>query len=256
MHQTFRAAKWHTPVRLGDIRVLTSQNELVVNDEIRRLQPKSMAVLCALIEAGGEVLTKAALIDRVWPNMMVSERVLVDAIYQLRRTLGDDARNPQFIRTIPRRGYCLVAEVSIDEKALNKRPPYTDTPHIEVTVFRSLGPDLDKCDLCEGLTEDLAHHIGCTPSLEVLPLLDNLPLSMHRFRMVSRLGATHVITGSMRRFADRLRIVARLLDAQTGAQVWSGVYNRSSSDLLDAQNEIAKSISKEVALCLSSWSSE
>ena len=256
MRQTIRAATWHTPIRLGDIRVLTSQNELVVNDEIRRLQPKAMAVLCVLIEADGEVLTKAALIDRLWPNMMVSERVLVDAIYQLRRNLGDDARNPRYIRTIPRRGYCLVAEVSIDAKALDRRPPCAGTPHIAVTIFRSLGPDFEKCDFCEGLTEDLAHHIGCTPCLEVLPSLDNLPLSMHRLRLVSRLGATHVITGSMRRFGDRLRIVARLLDAQTGAQVWSGVYNRSSSDLLDAQNEIAKSISKEVALCLTAWSTE
>jgi DNA-binding winged helix-turn-helix (wHTH) protein/TolB-like protein/Flp pilus assembly protein TadD len=86
-----------------------------------RVDPKAMDVLVALAEAAPEVLSAAALLDRVWPNVVVGDNSLYQAIAQLRRALGDQARTPRFIEHVPRRGYRLLVPVeSLEQSADNK----------------------------------------------------------------------------------------------------------------------------------------
>jgi DNA-binding winged helix-turn-helix (wHTH) protein len=82
-----------------------------------RLEPKIMAVLLCLTSRPGEVVTRRAIIDRVWATEFISDSTLTHAIATLRRVLGDDAACPRFIETIPKRGYRLVAEVATDRHA-------------------------------------------------------------------------------------------------------------------------------------------
>jgi DNA-binding winged helix-turn-helix (wHTH) protein len=56
------------------------------------LHPKTFAVLCCLVKQAGQLVTKDALLDAVWPETVVSESVLQVAIRQLRQVLGDQAR--------------------------------------------------------------------------------------------------------------------------------------------------------------------
>jgi Tol biopolymer transport system component/DNA-binding winged helix-turn-helix (wHTH) protein len=81
------------------------------------IEPKVMEVLQALAERPGDVLSKERLIARVWAGTNVTDDVLTRSISELRRTLGDDAREPHFIETIPKRGYRLVAAVTPLEAA-------------------------------------------------------------------------------------------------------------------------------------------
>ncbi len=89
-----------------------------INAELRRgdqsipLPPKPFAVLCYLIERPGALVTKDALLEAVWPNLHVSESSLTFAINAVRAALGDDARTPRYIQTVPRRGYRFVAKVA------------------------------------------------------------------------------------------------------------------------------------------------
>jgi TolB-like protein/Tfp pilus assembly protein PilF len=78
-----------------------------------------MDVLLCLASHGGAVVSKRRLIDTVWQSNFVSESVLTRAIGELRSTLGDDARNPRYIQTIPKRGYRLIAEVHTDPNGAN-----------------------------------------------------------------------------------------------------------------------------------------
>jgi DNA-binding winged helix-turn-helix (wHTH) protein/TolB-like protein len=64
-----------------------------------------------LIENSGHVLDKNELIEKVWPDTFVEENRLADNISTLRKALGDDPKAPNFIRTVPGRGYRFVAEV-------------------------------------------------------------------------------------------------------------------------------------------------
>jgi DNA-binding winged helix-turn-helix (wHTH) protein/tetratricopeptide (TPR) repeat protein len=81
------------------------------------LRPKSLEVLAYLIERPGQIIKKDDLVGAVWPGTAISDDSLVQCITELRRALGDDARNPRFIRTISRIGYQLLPGVQTLETA-------------------------------------------------------------------------------------------------------------------------------------------
>src|SRR5262249_21349493 len=68
-------------------------------------------VLVRLARHPGKPVSKEALLQEVWSGTFVSDDVLTRAIFELRRVFEDDAREPRFIETIPKRGYMLVAAV-------------------------------------------------------------------------------------------------------------------------------------------------
>jgi DNA-binding winged helix-turn-helix (wHTH) protein len=70
-----------------------------------------MDVLVLLAERADQAVSKDELIDRVWKRQYVTDDVLTVTIYALRKALGDDARQPQYIETVSRRGYRLLAPV-------------------------------------------------------------------------------------------------------------------------------------------------
>src|SRR5215467_10955260 len=80
--------------------------------EVVPLPPKTFAVLCCLVRQAGQLVTKDALLEVVWPETVVSESVIQVAIRQLRQVLGDQVRTPRFIETVHGRGYRFVAPVS------------------------------------------------------------------------------------------------------------------------------------------------
>jgi DNA-binding winged helix-turn-helix (wHTH) protein len=73
-----------------------------------RLSPKAAGVFHALLETPGRVWSRDALLERVWPDVIVTEEVLTHAIAELRRALGDDRRAPTHIETIYKSGYRLL----------------------------------------------------------------------------------------------------------------------------------------------------
>lgn len=77
------------------------------------LKPKAYEVLRCLCRRAGQLVTKQALLDAVWPDTHVSEAVLTVAIAQLREALGDDARRPRCIETAHRRGYRWIGPIAI-----------------------------------------------------------------------------------------------------------------------------------------------
>ena len=93
--------------RLGEVKIEPSANEI---DGVS-VDAKSMDVLVVLAETAPNVLSVAALLDRVWPNVVVVDNVVHRAIATLRKALGDNARAPRYLQSIPRRGYRLIAPV-------------------------------------------------------------------------------------------------------------------------------------------------
>ena len=76
-----------------------------------RLEPKVMEVLVCLAHRPGELVSKDELLKTVWPDTFVSDDVLIRSISELRRVFEDDPKSPQFIQTIPKRGYRLITPV-------------------------------------------------------------------------------------------------------------------------------------------------
>jgi DNA-binding winged helix-turn-helix (wHTH) protein/Tfp pilus assembly protein PilF len=96
------------PFRLGDWVVHPQDGTLRSGGASRRLEPQVMDLLVFLASRSGGVVSKQEILDHVWKGSLVSDDALTGAIYQLRKALGDDARRPRFIETIPKRGYRLL----------------------------------------------------------------------------------------------------------------------------------------------------
>jgi predicted ATPase/DNA-binding winged helix-turn-helix (wHTH) protein len=76
------------------------------------LPPKPFAVLRYLVENPGRLITHDELLDALWPETYVQPQVLRTYMLDLRKVLEDDAGQPRFIQTLPKRGYCFVAPVT------------------------------------------------------------------------------------------------------------------------------------------------
>src|SRR5262245_26016680 len=76
------------------------------------LRPKTFEVLVYLVMHAGQLVTKEALLDAIWPETAVGEGVLKTSMNELRKTLGETAKAPQWIATVHRRGYRFVAPVT------------------------------------------------------------------------------------------------------------------------------------------------
>ena len=75
------------------------------------LKPKPFAMLRFLVDHAGRLVTQEEMLDAVWTDVHVQPEVLKRHIQEIRNVLGDDAKQPAFIETLPRRGYQFIAAV-------------------------------------------------------------------------------------------------------------------------------------------------
>jgi len=92
------------------------------------LAPKTFAVLSYLVDHPGRLVTQNELLEALWPETYVQPEVLRTYILELRKALGDQAKEPRFIRTFPKRGYQFLADVVEERPAAEAGPDAEKTP--------------------------------------------------------------------------------------------------------------------------------
>jgi len=125
---------------------------------------------------------------------------------------------------------------------------------IAVLRFADLSPTGDKQYFADGLAEEVLHRLAQSPDLVVIARSSSFAIDPDAFdvrRVGARLDVAHVLEGSVRLDGDDLRVTARLVDARTGAQVWSRRFDGSTSDLMALQDRIAESVSQSLEATLS-----
>ena len=95
--------------RIGEWTFRAGENEFLQGGERRRLEDRAARTLERLCRRAGEAVGQDEIIAEVWNGRSQSPNSIPVVIGQLRRALGDDARSPRFIETVPKRGYRLVA---------------------------------------------------------------------------------------------------------------------------------------------------
>jgi TolB-like protein/DNA-binding winged helix-turn-helix (wHTH) protein len=98
--------------RIGEWVVRPQRDCIERGDEVIHLAPKDMAVLLCLAEDPGQVISRQALFDSVWPGAVVSDEALTQRVSELRKALGDTAYDPQYIETVPKVGFRLIPPIS------------------------------------------------------------------------------------------------------------------------------------------------
>ncbi len=105
----------------SEYKVIPQANLLIKRSREKRVEPKVMALLILLVKSNGDVVTRSEILAALWPNIIVGDEVISQLIYSLRNALADDAKNPKYIETIPKKGYRFIAEVKQTETENNTK---------------------------------------------------------------------------------------------------------------------------------------
>ena len=217
------------------------------------LTPKALDVLIALVTAQGNAVATDDLLRAVWPTTIVEQGSLTSHISQLRKVLGEHGA-PQFIETLPKRGYRFVGPL----KSVGRLSNETIVGRVMLAVlpFENLTQGEEKHDyFSDGLTEEMITQLArLSPSqLDVIARTS----SMH-YKSTTKtvgqigqeLGVSHVLEGTVRRVGTRARISAQLIRVSDECHVWAHSYERSLNDVLALQAEVARAIAREVKIKL------
>jgi len=215
-----------------------------------RLTPKAAAVLGALLARAGQPVTKEELFATVWKDAVVGDDALTTCIQELRKALADDARQPHFIETRHRRGYCFIARLS----ETSSGDPGPDSalrgkPTIAVLPFTNSSGDPGQEYFAEGITADIITALSKHRSLFVIARNSTFSFKGETVdvrRAAVDLGADYVVEGSVARSDQQLRIRVRLIEAVTGRHLWAERYDRHVHDVFEVQDEIARTIAARI----------
>jgi TolB-like protein/Flp pilus assembly protein TadD len=205
---------------------------------------RALAILQALLEAEGRVVTKTELMERCWPDTIVEDANLTVQIASLRKLLGTQPGEAEWILTVPRVGYRMATGPAEQaDAALPARPA------LAVLPFQIFGSDAEQDYFADGVTEDTIAALSRFRELLVLSrgatfvFRDRNPDTR---RIARQLRARYVLSGSVRKAGNRLRVTAELTDAESGGQIWADRYDRDLADFFDLQDELSRTVAAVV----------
>lgn len=234
----------------GPYRFEPASQRLGMGEREIRLTPKAASVLGILVTRAGRPVTKKELFALAWPGTVVGDDALVSCIQELRKALGDDAREPRYIETRHRSGYRFIADVTQEgARAPEVAPASPDASAIAVLPFTDMSPGRDQDYFCEGLAEEL---------IDVLSRVEGLRVAARSASFLFRgagvdlteagrkLGVASIVEGSVRKAGYRVRITVQLIDVSSGFHRWSRRFERQLGDIFAIQDEIAFSVAQTV----------
>lgn len=246
-------------------RLLWHENALVA------LTPKAFDLLLTLVQHHGTVLEKDEIMRLLWPHLVVEENNLTVMISALRKALGESPAQHKYIVTLPKRGYCFVAQVKEvwctqlaavgqirNSHAPTRRTAVRGATHpprsLAVLPFRTIGTGLDEDYLGLGLSDALITKLGKLKQIAVRSTGTTLshtqtwqsPLSIGR-----KLGVDFLLEGAIQRYEQRIRLTIQLVDVQDGSSLWAEKFDALFSDIFELQDAISEQIMRALMLTLS-----
>src|SRR4029077_1928102 len=173
-----------------------------------KLQDQPLQILALLLEHPGQVVTREELRSRLWPSdtFVDFDHSLNKAINKLREALGDSAEHPQFVETLPRRGYRFLGSVN-GAHELSKHGRPIDSIAVFSLANPNPCPDLDY--LAVGIPGSIIHSLSQIPGLRVIAWnsvartggREEDPLAIGR-----SVGARAILIGRIWQRGNRLRL--------------------------------------------------
>ena len=234
-----------------------SRRELRRAGQLVPIEPQVFDLLVHLVENRDRVVTKDELIQSIWKGRAVSESALTTRINAVRKAVGDNGESQRLIRTLPRRGFRFVGEVTcqpspstVPAAAPAPRLTLPDKPSIAILSFTNMTGDADNDYFGDGIAEDVITNLSRNPFLFVIARNSSFTYkgrSVEVKQIGRELGVRYVLEGSVRRNGSHLRITAQLIDAADGGHIWAERYDRDLTDFLAVQDEISDAVAVAIA---------
>ena len=245
----------------GDCVLDLERRELIRDAQAVAMGPQVFDLLVFLVENRARVVSKDDVLDTVWKGRIVSESTLTSHINAVRNAIGDSGQTQHLLRTVPRKGFRFVGDVSEKQPsgrsdpvraepastgdALAAAPPLPDTPSLAVLPFQNLSGDPEQDYFADGMIEDVITALSRIRWLLVIARNSSFTYKGRTVdvKQVGReLGVRYVLEGSVRKAANRVRITGQLIDATTGGHVWADRFDGTLDDIFELQDQVTASV--------------
>jgi DNA-binding winged helix-turn-helix (wHTH) protein/tetratricopeptide (TPR) repeat protein len=234
--------------QFGPFRLLPEEGVLLRGPQIVSLPVKALAVLTMLVRNHGRVVQKNELIRHVWPDCFVEDNNLTQNISAVRRALGDSQDEPQYIETVPRRGYRFIGAATELETqpaetatpAAGKRPSIT----LGILPFRTIGADC--ADFWGvGMADALINRLTGMENIRVRPTASILRydgLAPDWAVAGGELKVDTLLSGCIQRSSERIRVSVQLISVQDGTTLWARQFDDSFTDIFAVEDYISSQV--------------
>jgi DNA-binding winged helix-turn-helix (wHTH) protein/tetratricopeptide (TPR) repeat protein len=257
-------------IEFGPFRIDTLRRLLLREGQLLPLPARAFDMLLALIESGGNIITKDELMRRVWPDTIVGENNLTIAISGLRKTLGEGHNDRKYIVTIPGMGYSFVASVSElspdqanngaspEESRRNMPQPKAEAGNnsirsIAVLPFKSLTKQDFDPYLGPGLADAVITRLGNLRQLVVCPTSTVLRYASPRQDPIAAgraLAVDSVLDAHFQRLEDRIRLTVQFVRVRDGHQLWAETFDEMFTNLFSVQDTVSEHVAQALMLKL------
>ncbi len=272
-------------IRFGAFTLAAQSGELRRDGQLVPIAPQPFRLLLALASRPGQLVTREELRQLVWGNdtFVDFERGLNFCVLQARTALGDDAKQPAFIETLPRRGYRFVADVVRPAEPAQPAVPRVGRARVLIAAAALLvvvvvaawqqrqvnvastktmiavlpfddlsGPGVAD-GMADGMTEELITHLGALQPRRLGVIARTSILTYRDTKksirdIGSELGVTYVVEGSVRREGDRMRVTAQLIDTRDQTHLWAESFDRRGAGALAIQRDVAERIARALRI--------
>jgi DNA-binding winged helix-turn-helix (wHTH) protein/tetratricopeptide (TPR) repeat protein len=233
----------------GTFELHTGSGELRQRGDLVKLAPQPLKVLELLVRRSGEMLTRNQIREHVWcgDTFVDFEQGLNFCIRQIREALGDSADAPRFIETLPRRGYRFLMPVTVADQGRSAK-----VTRLIVLPFRMLRPDADTDFLAFSLPDALTASLSGLESLVV-----RSSVGASRFgegadprKVAAEAEVDVIVTGTLLRAGDQVRVTSQLTDGATGTLLWSNAAQAPVGDVFQVQDDLTRRIVDSLSLPL------
>jgi DNA-binding winged helix-turn-helix (wHTH) protein/tetratricopeptide (TPR) repeat protein len=244
--------------RFGPFVIDRTGYRVLRGDAVVELTPKLLDLLLHLVDHPGELVTKEALLDTLWPGANVTDNALAQAISELRQALGDDAATSRYIKTVARRGYRFVAAVSAVSTASvltdDSAPslPGSSPQSIAVLDFTNMTGDPGSVWLGAGIAETVTGDLQALGAFRVIDrgrVMEAVRRTNGSFEAVSAdLKVALVVVGSYQSHGERIRITARIVNVARGEALADAKIDGELAGIFELQDGVVEQLAKDLGI--------
>jgi len=216
-----------------------------------KVEPQVFDLLHLLVENHDRLITKDEIIDEIWGGRIISDTAISSRISSARHAVNDDGRQQRLIKTYHNKGLRFLATpiITSADKTTVITPvlrEFSNTnPSIIVLPFRARPHDEMEMFTADALVDEISTLLTAMQGLNVIPRYAagfSLKLGQDPMALAAKIGTHYVVTGSVMRNKEKLRVRAVLTNMADHKQVWSEKFDSDMEDIFAIEDEVAKGV--------------